>query len=70
MPQCIRPDRALPARAFTYDRVENGQQLAGDRDEGDLLRLSHCYEALIEGFQHRVVLRGAHSAHEQGFAHA
>src|SRR5215471_21264242 len=65
-----RPDRALPGRAITYDRVEYGQQLAGDRDEGDLLRLSHCYEALIEGFQHRVVLRGDHSADEQGFAHA
>src|SRR5262245_9918258 len=65
-----RPNRALPGRAITYDRVENDQQLAGDRDEGDLLRLAHCYEALIEGLEHWVVARGDHSAHEQGFAHA
>src|SRR3974390_2809167 len=65
-----RPNRALPGRAITYDRVENGQQLAGDRDESDLFRLSRCYEALIEDFQHRIVPRGDHSAHEQGFAHA
>jgi hypothetical protein len=45
-----RPNRALPGRAITYDRVENGQQLASDRDEGDLLRFSHCYEAL-DGFK-------------------
>src|SRR6516225_10340773 len=65
-----RPNRALPGRAITYDRVENDQQLAGDRDEGDFLRFAHCDEALIEGLEHRVVPRGDHSAHEQGFAHA
>src|SRR5215472_18375624 len=65
-----RPNRALPGRAITYDRVENDQQLAGDRDEGDLLRLARCDEALIEGLEHRVVARGDHGTHEQGPAHA
>src|SRR5262249_8293598 len=50
--------------------VENGQQLASDRDEGDLLGLARCYEALIEGLEHRVVARGDHGTHEQGPAHA
>src|SRR5262249_370097 len=65
-----RLDCALPGRAITYDRVENGQQLARDRDEGDLLGLARCYEALIEGLEHRVVARGDHGTHEQGPAHA
>jgi len=67
-----RPNRALPGRAITYDRVENDQQLAGDRDEGDLLRLAHCYEALMvdippsnvsdEGFQRRQIAVSAMTA--------
>src|SRR5262249_20748931 len=56
--------------AITHDRVENGQQLAGDRDEGDLVGLAGCYEALIEGLEHRVVARGDHGTHEQGLTHA
>src|SRR5262245_17368927 len=56
-----RPDRGLPGGPVTYDRIENGQQLAGDRDKGDLLRLARCQEALIEGLEHRVVARGHRS---------
>src|SRR5262245_29569607 len=50
-----RPNRALPGGPVTYDRIENGQQLARDRDKGDLLRLARCQEALIEALEHRVV---------------
>src|SRR5215510_10358915 len=63
------PDCALPGRAIAYDRGENGQQLAGDRDEGNLLGLAGCYEALEEGFEHWVVPSSHHGAHEQGCAH-
>src|SRR5262245_25866434 len=65
-----RPDRALPGRAITYDRVEDRQQLAGDRDDGDFLRLAGCYEAIKEGLEDRVVPPGHDGAHEQGCAHA
>ena len=43
-----RPDRALPGRAITYHRVEDGQQLARDRDDGDFLGLAGCYQVLIK----------------------
>src|SRR5262245_51972931 len=65
-----RPESALPGRAITYDRVEDGQQLAGDRDDGDLLGLAGCDEALEEGLEHGVVPPGHEGAHEQGRAHA
>src|SRR6516162_1706690 len=63
------PDCALPGRAITYDRVEDGQQLAGNRDDGDLLWLAGCYEVLEEGLEHRVVPT-RYGAHEQGPANA
>src|SRR6476660_835832 len=65
-----RPKSPLPGDAITHDRVEDGQQLAGDRDDGDLLGLAGCDEALEEGLEHGVVPPGHHSAHEQRFAHA
>src|SRR5262249_56033944 len=49
-----RLESALPGRAITYDRVEDGQQLAGDRDDGDLLGLAGCDEALEKGLEHGV----------------
>src|ERR1700749_473589 len=61
-----RRNRALPGRAITYDRVEDDQQFAGDRDEGNLLRLGGCYEAPIEGLENRVVPPGHHGTPKQG----
>src|SRR5262252_8094435 len=65
-----RPDRALTGRAITYDRVEDCQQLAGDRDQADLLGLACCYEALEEGLEHGVVPLGHDGAYEEGCTHA
>jgi hypothetical protein len=45
-----------------FDRFE---QLSGDGDEGDHLGLSGGDEALVEGFEDRVVLDGDHGAHEE-----
>src|SRR5262245_41007931 len=64
-----RLDCALPGCAITYDRVENRQQLAGDRDSGDFLGLAGCSEALEKGLNHGVGPPGHHGAQEQGCAH-
>src|SRR5215831_3955591 len=65
-----RRESALPGRAMTNDRVEHGQQLAGDRDDGNFLGLAGCYEALEEDLEDRVVPPGHEGAHEQGCMHA
>ena len=55
--------------AFDH-RIEDGQQLAGDYDDGDYPGLAGCNEALEEGLERGVVPPSYHSAHEQGSTYA
>ena len=49
-------------------RVERGQQLAHDRDDGDLGLLALGQQALLEGLRDRVVQGGGLGCHEPDVA--
>jgi len=51
-----------PERAITYHGIEDGQQLAGDREDGDCLGLAGCREVLEEGLEHGVMSPGHEGA--------
>src|SRR5262249_459615 len=53
----------------SHHGVEDGEELAGDRNDGDHLWLSGRDEAVEEDLQDGVVLFGDHRPHEQGAAH-
>src|SRR5205085_7775612 len=60
----------LPWFLVSQDGVEDGEELAGDGDEGDHLGLSGGAEAFAEGFEDGVVAGGDEGCQEQGGAHA
>ena len=55
---------ALPWLSVPEDGVEDRQQLPGDRDQGDELRLARIEQAVTELPESRVVARGDHGAEE------
>src|SRR4051794_41645657 len=59
----------LPWFLVSQDGVEDGEELAGDGDEGDHLGLAGGDEALAEGLEDGVVTAGDEGCQEQGAAH-
>jgi hypothetical protein len=53
-----RHESALPERAIKYHGIEDGQQYAGDRDDGNSLGLAGCHAVLEEGLEHGVMSPG------------
>src|SRR4051812_49460614 len=60
----------LPWFLVSQDGVEDGEELAGDGDEGDHLGLAGGAEAIAEGLEDGVVTAGDEGCEEQGAAHA
>src|SRR3954467_13210403 len=60
----------LPWFLVSQDGVEDGEELAGDGDEGDHVGLSGGAEAFAEGFEDGVVTGRDEGGQEQGGAHA
>src|SRR3954464_1442430 len=60
----------LPWFLVSQDGVEDGEELAGDGDEGDHVGLAGGAEAFAEGFEDGVVTGRDESGEEQGGAHA
>src|SRR3954462_15229050 len=60
----------LPWFLVSQDGVEDGEELAGDGDEGDHLGLAGGAEAIAEGLEDGVVTAGPEGSEEQGAAHA
>src|ERR1019366_6949634 len=50
--------RGIPSGLVSENRIEDGQQLAHARDDGDLLRLAGGDQAAVENLDHRVVVNG------------
>ena len=49
--------------------IENGEQFANGRDEGDLFGFADCAQVPVESANHRVVAGGGQGGHVQGSAH-
>src|SRR5262249_43982940 len=64
---CLLSD--LPWLIVSDDGIEDGEELAGDRNDGDHLGLSSRDQTVEEGLQKGIVLFGDHCAHEQDAAH-
>src|SRR4026209_849812 len=62
-------DGALPGAVVTNDGIEDGEQLASNRNEGKHFRLAGRDQPVEERLEHGVVLLGHHGAHEQSGAH-
>src|SRR4051794_41796718 len=60
----------LPWFLVSQDGVEDGEELAGDGDEGDHLGLAGGAEVIAEGLEDGVVTAGDEGCEEQGAAHA
>src|SRR4051812_49710194 len=60
----------LPWFLVSQDGVEDGEELAGDGDEGDHLGLAGGAEAIAEGLEDGVVTAGHEGCQEQGAADA
>jgi uncharacterized protein (AIM24 family) len=60
----------LPWLLVSENGVEDGEEFAGDGNEGDHLGLPSCDQAAEEGLQDGVVSPGGHRSHEEGGAHA
>src|SRR3954449_9636209 len=60
----------LPWFLVSQDGVEDGEELAGDGDEGDHLGLCGGAEAFAEGLEDGVVTGRDEGGQEQGGAHA
>ena len=76
LPACVRQsDRrglhfALPCLSAPNDGVADGQQLAGDGDDGDEPGLAGVDQALVECLEGGVVTGGGDGAHERHGTHA
>src|SRR3954454_23544391 len=60
----------LPWFLVSQDGVEDGEEFAGDGDEGDHLGLAGGAEAIAEGLEDGFVTAGDEGCEEQGAAHA
>src|SRR6185503_13746814 len=62
-------DGPLPGAVVTNDGIEDGEQLASNRNEGKHFWLAGRDQPVEERLEHGVVLLGHHGAHEQSGAH-
>src|SRR5918912_188485 len=60
----------LPWFLVSQDGVEDGEEFAGDRDEGDHFGLAGGAEAVAEDLEDGVVTGGDEGGEEEGAAHA